>query len=112
MPNYRIGIDCWFLTATRNSEKDSGEELRLVSLSIILHSKVNCKLNYFHSITLLQVYPNTWGSVNKNKVIIDINDLNALKEEAKDSLLNSRLVVSHDLNYRLENMRQRSLLKI
>ena len=47
-----------------------------------------------------KVYPNSWGSLNEQKVIVTEEDVAALKKEATNTMLNTKLVSSHDLNYR------------
>ena len=50
---------------------------------------------------IFKVYPNSWGALNTTKIITREVDLDALKNEIKNSMLESKLVASHDLNYRL-----------
>ena len=69
-------------------------------LGILLISSVDNK-KYFTFNKLMTVSFNySWGSLNEQKVIVDEEDLVSLQKEAVDSLLRSKLVMSHakDLN--------------
>ena len=76
-PNYMIFVDAWFLASTNKTGNATEEkELRMI-------------------------YPNSWGAINQNKVIIDSDDVEQLLKECNDSTLKEKLIRSHDLNQKI-----------